>query len=236
MNSPAIEKKSRPRRILRWLSWILVVGSVVLGTAHVAWKYSGSSEWVQVIDERGIKIFVRKTPGSTLRDIRAVTRVRGRLMTAVASLAGETQQEDCSAWMEGCMGQKNIVPYDRQNLTVTDLITVKYPPPFRPREFLRAMKAWQDPVTKVVTVDYKAVPDLIPRNDSYYRVPDMHNVWLFTPRQDGHVDVDYTFHLDQGIPYPMFNRVAPRIIFKLIEDLPKHWEKYKDVQLEGIRE
>jgi hypothetical protein len=236
----AAEKKSRIGKVLRILGMgvalVAVLLTVVLAIAHFAWKYSGSGQWVQVSDKDGIKVLVRKSPGSTLKDIRGVTRMNARLMTAVAALAAEHSGEDCSTWIPGCLGQKTIVPYNRRDLTVTDLVTVDYPRPFSPREFLVAMKVTQDAATKAVTIDYKAVPDLIPPNSCCYRVRDMHNVWVFAPAQGGGLDVDYTMHIDQGIPYFMFNRVAPRIVHDLVKELPEHHAKYQNVNVENIQE
>jgi hypothetical protein len=230
------EKKSRMRKVLRILGVGVVVVAALLTTVHFAWKYSGSGKWVQVSDKDGIKILTRKSPGSTLKDIRGVTQMKARLMTAVAALAAEQSNEDCSTWIEGCLGQKTIVPYDRHNLTVTELITVKYPGPFSPREFLVAMKVTQAAATKAVTIDYKAVPNLVPLNSCCYRVPDMHNVWVFAPAKEGVLDVEYTMHLDQGIPYFMFNHVAPQIVHDLVKDLPQHHAKYLNAKVENIVE
>ncbi|MEA2490525.1 MAG: hypothetical protein QOH21_2317 [Acidobacteriota bacterium] len=229
-------KKSRVRKVLRILGVGVVLVAVALTIAHFAWKYSGSGQWEQVSDKDGIKVLVRKSPGSTLKDIRGVTRMNVRLMTAVAALAAEQSNEDCSTWIEGCLGQKTIVPYNRHKLTVTELITVKYPGLFSPREFLVAMKVTQDAATKAVTIDYKAVPNLVPLNSCCYRVPDMHNVWVFAPAKAGGLDVEYTMHLDQGIPYFMFNHVAPQIVHDLVRDLPQHHAKYQNAKVENIQE
>lgn len=234
--TPVVEKKSRLRKVLRVLTVVVVLGAAGIAAAHFAWKYSGSGQWVQAIDKDGIKIYTRKLPGSTLKEIRAVTRVKTRLMTAVAALAAEHSNEDCSTWIEGCVGQKTVIPYNRRDLTVTELITVKYPPPFSPREFLVAMKVTQEPKTKAVTVDYKAVPDLLPPNDCCHRVQDMHNVWVFTPLSENEIGVDYTMHLDQGLPYVMFNRVAPQIVYDVVRELPEHHAKYQNARVEMIVE
>jgi hypothetical protein len=233
---PVVEKKSRLRKALRVLTLIAVLGAIVGTVGHFSWKYSGSGEWKQVMDKDGIKIYTRKLPGTTLKEIRAVTRVKTRLMTAVAALAAEHSNEDCSTWIEGCLGQKTIVPYDRKNLTVTELITVKYPTPFSPREFIVAMKVTQEPKTKAVTVDYKAVPQLLPPNACCHRVQDMHNVWVFTPISKDEVAVDYTMHLNQGLPYLMFNRVAPEIVFGVVKELPEHHAKYQNARVATIVE
>lgn len=230
------KKKSRIRKVFRILRVGAIALAVLVTAGHFAWKSSGSGEWEQVIDKDGIRIFVRKLPGTTLKDIRAVTRVNSRLMPAVAALAAEHSNEDCSTWIEGCLGQKTVVPYNRRDLTVTELVTVQYPRPFSPREFLVAMKVTQDRATRAVTVDYKARPELLPPNDCCHRVQDMHNVWVFTPAKEGGLDVQYTMHLNQGIPYFMFNRVAPQIVYDVVRALPEHHAKYQNAKVENIIE
>jgi hypothetical protein len=237
MNDIAVvEKKSRLKKVLRVLLVLVVLVAVAGSAAHVAWKNSGSGQWEQAIDKDGIKIYTRKLPGSTLKEIRGVTRVKTKLMTAVAAIAAEHGVEHCSKWIPGCLDQKGIVPYNRRELTVTEMLTVAYPKPFAPREFLVAMKVTQEPKTKAVTVDFKAVPDLLPENDCCHRVQDMHNVWVFTPVGGNEVAVEYTMHLDQGLPYPMFNRVAPQIVYDVVRGLPEHHAKYQNARVENILE
>jgi hypothetical protein len=77
---------------------------------------------------------------------------------------------------------------------------------------------------------------MLPQNNCCYRVADMHNVWVFTPLKDGEVGVQYTMHLDQGIPYFMFNRIAPRIVYQLVEEMPQHYAKYQNAKLEAVQD
>lgn len=235
--NPVVPTRSRLRKVLRVLAVGGLVGILVLVTAHFAWTYSGSNEWKQEIDRNGIKVYSRKTPGAPLKDVKAVRRLKTRLMVAMAAMT-EEGVENCSDWLPGCESARNVVPYDPRTVASTDLYVVRYPRPYSPREYLIKTQISQDPKSKSVLMVLTAVPDLIPRNECCYRVEDMDNRWRFTPVENGELEVEFLMHMNQGLPYMLVNRIAPQIAYGLLDDLPKHFGKkqYQTVKLDFIKE
>ena len=235
--TPVIRPKSRLRKVLRVLGIGFLLVVVAITSAHFIWKYSGSSEWKQEISKNGITVYSRKVPGMTLKEYRATRRVKNRLMVAMAAMT-EEGVENCSDWLPGCESARNIVPYDPKEVSSTDLYVVRYPSPYAPREYLLKTQISQDPKNKSALIVLKAMPDLVPRNDCCFRIEDMDNRWRFTPLPNGELEVEFLMHMDQGLPYFLVNRMAGGITYKLLEDLPKHFnkEKYQQVKLDFIQE
>ena len=233
---------SRSRRIVRRIAKVFAYGGVlvvaVLIVAHFAWKYSGSNEWKLEIDRKGVQVYTRKAPGSTFKDIRAVGRVKTTLSRAVAAMTS-TETEDCAKWHPGCVAEKTIEPWSAQKLTYLQLYSSKYPSPMSPREFLIKAQVTQDPKSKAVLVDFQAQPDAIPPNECCVRISVLHNTWQFTPRNDGEVEVQLTMHMNPELPYPIFNRFAPRGIHSFFaRGLQKYMdkEKWQQARFESIVE
>ena len=232
--SPAVQKRSRLQRVLRFLAAACLLAIVVGLAGHYAWKYSGSNEWKQEIDKDGIKVYSRKTPGSVLKDIKAIRRVKTSVTVAMASF----MNSDCAEFMEGCLSGKDIVPWNPKDLSATGLFVVDFPGPFAHREYLLKTQVSQNPTTRVTLMDVTAVPDLVPRNRCCYRIEDMRNSWRFTPLGNGELEVEFNMHMDQGLPYPMVNRMAPRFTHEMFADLPRHFgkEKFQGAKLAYIKE
>ena len=161
------ETPRKPRRVLRVIGKVLGYGGLLLVAAlivaHFAWKYSGSGQWELEINKKGVQVYSRKTPGTTLKDFRTVRRVKTTLHRAVAAMTS-TDSEDCAEWSPGCVAKLTIQPWDPNKLTYVQLYRMDYPKPFKPREFLINAKVTQDPKTRTVLVDFTTQPDLVPRN------------------------------------------------------------------------
>jgi hypothetical protein len=232
--SSATPTRSRLRKVLRVLAYGCLLGVVVLVTVHFAWKYSGSNQWKKEIDKNGIQVYSRKTPGSVLEDIKATRRVKTRLTVAMATF----METDCAEFMPGCISSRDIVPWSSRDLSATGLFVVRYPFPFSPREYLLKTSVTQDATTKAALMEVTARPDLVPRNKCCFRIEDMDNRWLFTPVGNGELEVEFSMHMDQGLPYPLVNWVSPRMTYKMFEALPEQFDndKFQNAKLDYIKE
>jgi hypothetical protein len=222
------------RRAFRVLGIGLAVVAVAIVAAHFIWKYSGSNEWKKRIDKNGITVWSRKTPGSTLMDIKALRLVKTRVPVALTSFMGES----CDDFVPGCISGRDIEPWNARELSSTGIWVVKFPFPLAPREYLLKTQISQDPNTKAAMMRVTALPDLLPRNKCCYRIPVVDNRWLFTPRGDGNVEVLFTMHMDQGLPYFMVNMMTPKATYKIFDELPAHFgkPKYQNAKLDYIKE
>ncbi|HET9867644.1 MAG TPA: hypothetical protein VFQ06_10165 [Nitrospira sp.] len=233
-DNPAVRKRSKWWKVLRVLAIGLPFAIGVFAATHVAWKRAGSGQWVEKIDKDGIKVWSRKRPGETITDIKAVMRIRNTPTTAIAAF----MNEGCDDFMEGCVSWMDFEPWSEKTLQSTGIGVVIYPFKLKPREFLLRTRVSQDPKTKAVLMHVTSHPDLLPRNKFCHRVEDVDNRWLFTPLGNGQTEVEFTMHMDEGMPYFLVNPMTPRVVHKLMADLPSHFDKpqYQNVKLAYIQQ
>lgn len=201
---------------------ILVVGvllAVSCVTAHLTWKWSGSNKWELAINKGGIKVYALKTPGSTLKQYKAIMRVKTTLSQVVAAMRDESL-ENCADWVPGCASVTSLEPWSPQRLSSTNLYRVNPPFPLSPRELLIKGQWLQDIQSKTISIDVTAMPQMTPENECCIRIKELHNVWRFTPVENNEVEVELVEHQDPRLPYFLTNLRAAQIVYRLFSRLP----------------
>jgi hypothetical protein len=233
------EKKKRGllRRLGKIALTIVASAAFLALVAHLIWKYSGDDKPRLVIDRDGIKVYTIKTSGSALFKIKAERVVESSLdRAAAAHLDGSL--ENCSDWLPSCYVSEPVKPWDPNERNYVQLWKETFPTPFRPREYILLTQFKQDGKGAPITVEFKAMPDALPKDESgcCFRVTHMHSVWTLTPVDAGQIKVELLQDIDLGMPYLMFNKFAPEGVFASLKDLPVLYAKdrYKDVSLDRI--
>jgi len=228
---------ARPRiKIATFVALGALTLVAILSIAHLAWKYSGSNQWELEIDRGGVKVYSLKSPGSSLKQFKMVTRIKSTLNHAVASLT-DKDFENCKDWISSCVSFQSVVPWNPQGQYLINFVRVNYPSPFSPREILTKAQFTQDPKSNVVLVEVTALPDMLPKNDCCYRVPHLHNSWRFTPLENGEIEVEYIQDKDDGLPYIRYNKNLPKALYYLGMALPRFFnkEKYQHLSFDFIK-
>jgi len=213
------KKRGWARKLLRIAlvtGLILVVGFF---TATAIWKRSGSGKWQLEVDKDGVQVYSMKAPGSTLKQFRAVTKVKTSLQHVVAVFTDSSLQH-CNDWMHDCLISTAIEPWNEQGHYWLAFYRATPGKPFSPREFVIKLQFSQDPQTKSVFIDVTDVPDRLPADKCCVRVL-IHNRWRWTPLKNGEVEVEVLEKFDAGIPYIVHNAQAGPLwgIMKSLPDL-----------------
>ncbi|MBX3711499.1 MAG: hypothetical protein KF800_06030 [Lysobacter sp.] len=242
-NDTAIAKRSRfaPRRLLKFAA----VGAVSLVMLYVvadwAWTMSGSNEWKLKIDENGTKVYTLKAPGDPSIKVRGVTRSNEfTLSTHIAPFFDENIQKNCGEWVEGCFEYRILKRWEKDSPYNVTMWSVAMPP-FQSRQILLQGNLWQDPVTKVLTLENIAVPNKLPVEDCCVRLDHVHNVFKYTPIGDGNIEVELIYDMDMGGLFPrhLLSLAAPSVVHKMLsEDTPKLLRRpeYLNAKLDFIDE
>jgi hypothetical protein len=220
VNSTLQPRKQKLRRVLKVLSLVGLVVAASLVIAHLAWKYSGSNQWTLELDKNGIKIYSLKVPGSSLKQLKAVRRIKTTMVRAVGPML-EGDAESCAKWVPGCAGVETVEPWNSKELYGTDLWRMNLPSPFSPRELLLKTQVFPDHQTKAVRIDIVAFPDMRPRNKCCFRVEKMHNIWQFKPVENGQVEVEFIDNMDFGLPYLLQNLIGVKNVYGMFDQLPE---------------
>ena len=79
---------------------------------------------------------------------------------------------------------------------------VSAPWPLSDREIISQSQGYRDPKTGEVFIKMTAIPDFIPENDNYVRVPQLEGAWNIIPLSENQCRVVFRVHLEPGGEIP----------------------------------
>ncbi|HZR59121.1 MAG TPA: START domain-containing protein [Terriglobales bacterium] len=215
---------------------IILVSIAGVSILHLIWKYSGSSQWKLELDKDGVQVYSLKSPGSTLKHYRIVSRIKTTLNRVVANFRDDSLQ-NCKDWIPGCASENTIESWNSQGQYSILDYRVNLPFPFSPRELVVKEQFSQDPQSKSVFIDVMAVPDALPEDKCCVRVTHMHNRWRWTPLKNGEVEVEIMEDMDPQLPYVLTNSRAAGLC-KFLSRVPTllNKEQYQNQKFDFIQE
>ena len=214
------QPKPRGRKFLKAALYGGCAVAVLLVAAHFTWKASGSSQWRLVANESGVRVYAMKEPGSTFQKYRATMRMKSTMNRIVAGMM-DRDLKSCAEWNPGCVSEQTVQPWDEDDRSFVHFYRVNLPDPMAPREFLLKAQFVPDSSDQSVFIQYTAMPDELPRNDCCYRVTHMNNNWRFTPMGEGVIGVHFMQDMDVGMPYFLYNFLAPTFVRDGLLSLPR---------------
>ena len=219
------------KKVKKFLLFGILSLIVILFLSHWIWKSSGSNQWELERDEKGVKIYTLKSPGSSLIKVKAIRRVQSKLAGLVKLMADPDSCDDV-----GCYESKLIERID--SLSGYFTFRIDLPFPFDTREFVTIVLFSQTPQSKKYEVNIIAAPNKIPRNECCVRVTHMHNIWRFTPLENGEFEVEYILDFDAGgsMPYFLAN-LAPDEVYTFFLNLQEilNKEKFQNAKLDYVK-
>ena len=213
-------------RLLSFIATLLatVVFSLPAFSADTGWELDKED------DDIGLKIYTRAVEGSNLKEFKGEMLVETRLSSLAALLL---DGKSAPKWMHNCEKFEVVEQFDPQTAVVYFINGAPWPVSDRDAVIHSTMT--QDPDTLAVTADIKALPERLPLDDDYVRIPKMKGGWKFTPAEDGKINVVYQVHAEPGggLPSWLANAVVvdtPYNTMKnMLEMLKKDDYKYASV-------
>lgn len=182
------------------------------------------NKWKLIADEQQIRIYAQAVPESKIKAIKVDCVVDASLPQMVALLLDVEAGTDWVYKTKSCTLVKKVSPTDLYYHSEIGL-----PWPLDNRDFVAHLRATQDPVTRVVTIDGPVVAGMVPHQKNVVRVSDSKGRWILTPLS-GKVRIEYTLHTDPGGYLPAwavnaFAAEGPMETFKKMKEqlkLPKY--------------
>ena len=151
----------------------------------------GQGKWELKKDEDGIQVFTRKAAKGNIKELRVLCELDATKAQLISTLENI---EDYNSWVYSnkkstilkMVTQQNIIYYTQSHL----------PWPIRDRDLVVELNI--TPTTDVLNVQAKSLPDYLPKNADYIRVPYSLAMWKVTQAPDNKLKVDYTFSIDPG--------------------------------------
>lgn len=205
---------------------LLLVPGIVM--AEEAWQLKK--------EKNGIQVFVRKVPGSELKEFRGVTYLKGVTLSSLLATLDIT--EGYTRWLHNC-GEarllKKVSQHERYNYMVT-----KAPWPVSDRDSVMHSVVSQNPKDLTVTVRMQSVADFMPPVKGRVRIPKLAGLWIYKPLDNGSVMVVYQLHSEPGgkLPASLANTAVVDLPYFTLMNLTKIIQEpqYRDAKYAEVTE
>ena len=175
-------------------------------------------------EDIGLKIYTRSVEGSNLKEFKGEMNVNARL-TSLATLLLDNKA--APKWMHNCEKFEVV-----ENLGFNDSIFYlinSAPWPVSDRDAVFQSALVQDPETLTITASVESMPDRLPLDDDYIRIPTMKGGWTFSLNEDNTVKVVYQVHAEPGgsLPSWLANAVVVDTPYHTMNNMLKMLKKDK---------
>ena len=194
-----------------------------------------AQEWKLAKESDGILVYTRKVEGQSIKDVRINTNIKTTLNEMVAALEDFDMQD---SWVKNTNESRKIEEITPAHFVF--YIGTDFPFPARNRDAVVEYKRVQDAASKIIRIDYKALPDKIPESSDYIRIPTLTAYYLLTPLRNGTIDIEYYLRADIGgsIPNWIINMaisIGPRDTMTALKKVLASG-RYADVKIDGVEE
>ena len=169
--------------------FLLYIFSITLSFAMAQGK------WELKKNDNGIAVYTRKAAFGNIKELRVVCELEASKAQLISTLRDIANY---SAWVYSnkkslvikTIDPDNIIYYTQSHL----------PWPIRDRDLIIQLSINSTP--QILNIQAKSLPDFLPKNDNYIRVPFSIALWKVTQGTNNNLKVDYTFSLDPGGSIP----------------------------------
>jgi len=205
---------------------LALVHSILLVDAQEDWKLS--------VDKDGIKIYSKSISQSKIKALKVVCNVKARL-TQVAAVFLDIKTQD-----EWFYNTKSILLEQVSPSELYYYAEIGFPWPLSNRDYIAHINLFQNPITKVITMDVQNVPDFVTVKQGIVRVRQSICKWVVTPAGENITLIEFTLFADPAgsIPSWLINIFSKKGPFESFKKLRTHLKKpgYIDVFLPFIKD
>ena len=152
-------------------------------------------KWELKKNQDGIAVYTRKAAKGSIKELRVVCELdatKAQLISTIENIA------DYNSWVYSnkkstilkMITPQNIIYYTQSHL----------PWPIKDRDLIVELNI--TPTPDVLNIQAKSLPDYLPKENDYIRVPYSFAQWKVTQGADNKLKVDYTFSIDPGGSIP----------------------------------
>lgn len=192
-----------------------------------------AQDWKLHKDSDGIAIYTRKAVGQDIKDVKINTTINTTLNQLVAALEDFELQD---SWVRNTNESKKIEELSPSHFYF--YVATDFPFPASDRDAVMEYVRTQNPETKVVDIAYEALPDMLPVDPDYVRMPALIASYTLTPVSPDAVAVEYYIRADIGgkIPNWIINMaisVGPRDTMLALKKILASGQ-YAGSQIDGL--
>jgi hypothetical protein len=173
----------------------------VLNIFLIVFSISGypqkSGEWKLSRNQDGVKVYMRKSEDSKLKEVLGIMQVKSSL-GALVSIAKDTKNHHLWIYAnKSAVILKSISDFEWIYYNISEA-----PWPVSNRDIITHAVLQQDKTTYKISVISEGVPGYIPPKKDLVRIPRLRNKWEFTPKDNGLIEVKFEMSIDLGGDIP----------------------------------
>jgi hypothetical protein len=168
-------------------------GTIPALIALLAGSAIGEEKWELIKDKDGLKIYTREFPGSDIKELKTVGRIKApvkRLVDIQFDMQSQTQ------WVPLCKTARLIKKLSDNQVQVYR--EIDNPWPFKNSDYVVELNLKSDDQTGESMVEFHEVKDAYPAQDCCGRMSKLRGFWKFAPVESGVTEVTYQVHLHPG--------------------------------------
>lgn len=179
---------------------LLLIGSLLLSI----YASMAQGKWELKKRENGIEVYTRKAASGNLKELRVICELDATKTQLINTLM---DIDNYSTWVYS--NKKSVILKTENSGKIIYYTQCHMPWPLKDRDLIVELNI--DPSPDVLNVVVKSMPDFMPKNDNYIRVPYSLAKWKVTEGPENKLKVDYTFSVDPGgsIPSWLVNATLP---------------------------
>ncbi len=185
--------------------------------------------WKMVADRNGIQVYMAHDDDARIKTFRGVTELEVHEWDVFGAHVDD--YDFVASWLHMV---SEIRELSRQSSTVRDIyVTTRLPWPVSDRDAPLRLTFNQDPKTYAWHVHYVLMPDRVPKDPSYVRMPQMEGNITFEPLTPGRVRMTFEVVVDPGgyVPAWLANLILRDIPYFSLRRYGKvvNSERYRNV-------
>ena len=194
---------------------------------------ASAENWERVFAGEGLVVERRDYPGSTLKEIKGVTRVKASLNAVMALLKDAAFNHE---WVYRSGGARILEEQGYERAFVYGIVDAPWP--MQDRDTVVRFDYRQQESTGDITITISNVPNYLPAQGGYVRVPDFGGYWRLRPQGDGWVEVTYQVFGNPGgwIPVWVANYAALTSVTKTLQNMQWAVKHYLGARSEFVEE
>lgn len=177
---------------------ITVVLFILIVTSRVVNAQDIKTNWELSKNKNGIKVYLRKHKETGLKEAKGLMEVHTSLSAILTLLKDVDNQKN---WMYANKLSKLL---KSDNNFAWILYTVSQTPwPLSDRDLISEARMYQDSSCNI-HIKIHALPNYIATNSDYVRINYMHSEWLFSPKANGIVQIQFKIMINIGGSLPIW--------------------------------
>ena len=157
----------------------------------------GQGKWELRKDQNGIQVFTRKAARGNIKELRVLCELdatEAQLINTLVNIGGY------NSWVYS--NKKSVILKTIDQLNIIYYTESHLPWPIKDRDLIVELNIAS--AGSGLNIQAKSIPDYLPKNTDYVRVPYSLATWHVTPVTGNKLKVDYTFSVDPGGSIPVW--------------------------------